>query len=235
MEKEELKNVFDRQAAAYDKQLARMAPIRDGLYLLLETVFAGLPADARMLCVGAGTGAELAYFAQRFPRWRFTAVDPSGAMLENCRRRAEADGFASRCDFHEGYVDSLRTDDLHDGATCFLVSQFILAQEARAALFRAIAERLRPSGVLASSDLASDDSASVYDALLPVWLNTMVPGITAEGLERARAAYAKDVALLPPKQVAAIIECGGFEPPVQFFQAGLLHAWFTRRSSSNAA
>ena len=81
MEKEELKNVFDRQAAAYDKQWARMAPIRDGLYLLLETVFAGLPADARMLCVGAGTGAELAYFAQRFPRWRFTAFDPSVAML----------------------------------------------------------------------------------------------------------------------------------------------------------
>ena len=82
MRREELKAVFDQQAAGYEKQWARMAPIRDGLHFLLESIFADLPADARMLCVGAGTGAELAYLARTFPRWRFTAVDPSGAMLD---------------------------------------------------------------------------------------------------------------------------------------------------------
>jgi hypothetical protein len=29
--------------------------------------------------------------------------------------------------------------------------------------------------------------------------------------------------------VAAIIEAGGFETPVQFFQAGLIHAWHAKR------
>lgn len=165
MRSEELKDLFDQQASGYDKQWARMAPIRDGLHFLLESIFAGLPSDARILCVGAGTGAELAYLARTFPGWRFTAVDPSGAMLDVCRQRAETEGYTSRCYFHEGYLDSLPTEDMHDGATCFLVSQFILEQEARSELFGAIASRLRPGGVLASSDLASDGS-KVYDALL---------------------------------------------------------------------
>lgn len=229
MQQEELKAIFDQQASGYDKQWARMAPIRDNLNFLLESIFVDLPADARILCVGVGTGAELAYLAQTYPGWTFTAVDPSGAMLDVCRQRAEAEGYLSRCYFHEGYLDSLATQDRHDGATCFLVSQFILPQEARTEFFRGIANRLVPGGVLASSDLASDIESSAYAALLPVWLNVMAPGVQTERLERTRAAYAKDVAVLPPKRVASIIESAGFEPPIQFFQAGLMHAWFTRR------
>jgi tRNA (cmo5U34)-methyltransferase len=72
--------------------------------------------------------------------------------------------------------------------------------------------------------------------LLPVWLTMMSPtGIDPERLERMRAAYAKDVAILPPKVITSLIESGGFEGPVQFFQAGLIHAWFSRRASGNAA
>lgn len=236
MHSDELKAVFDQQASSYDKQWAKMAPIRDGLYLLLASIFADLPADARILCVGAGTGAELAHLARTFPRWRFTAVDPSGAMLNVCRQRAKAEGFISRCDFHEGYLDSLPVEDMHDGATCFLVSQFILAQDVRSEFFRAIAERLVPGGVLASSDLASDVGTDAYDALLRVWIDVMSSARTQpEVLERTRAAYAKDVAILPSKRIASIIESAGFEPPVQFFQAGLMHAWFSKRASSKAA
>lgn len=236
MHSEELKAVFDQQASGYDKQWARMASIRDGLYFLLESVFADLPANARILCVGAGTGAELAYLARTFPHWRFTAVDPSGAMLNVCRQRANAEGFISRCDFHEGYLDSLSIEDLYDGATCFLVSQFILAQAVRVEFFRAIANRLVPGGVLASSDLASDVGSKAYDTLLRVWLNVMSSaGRQSEALERTRAAYAKDVAILPSKHIASIIESAGFEPPVQFFQAGLMHAWFSKRAPSKAA
>lgn len=235
MLREELKAVFDQQASGYDKQWARMAPIRDGLHFLLESIFADLPADARILCVGAGTGTELAYLARTFPHWRFTAVDPSGAMLDICRQRAETEGYLSRCYFHEGYLDSLPIEDTHDGATCFLVSQFILAQEARSGFFRAIADRLRPGAVLASSDLASDVDSHAYDALLRAWFSMMATaGIQPEGLARMRAAYAKDVAILPSERIASLIASAGFEPPVQFFQAGLMHAWFSKRAPNEA-
>lgn len=236
MHSEELKAVFDQQASGYDKQWAKTAPIRDGLHFLLESIFAELPADARILCVGAGTGVEIAYLARKSPHWSFTVVEPSGAMLEVCRHRAKTEGFTARCYFHEGYLDSLPIEDRHDAATCFLVSQFILEQAARSEFFRAIAVRLRPGGILASSDLASEVGSNDYTALLHVWLNMMAAaGIPPEGLERMRAAYAQDVAILPPKLIAAIIESGGFETPVQFFQAGLIHAWFSKRASDNAA
>ena len=230
MRKDELVAVFDQQAEGYDAQWEGMVPIRDGLYLLVDAVFAGLPDEARILCVGVGTGMELAHLARKYPRWRFTAVEPSGPMLDVCRRRAEREGFASRCAFHEGYLDSLPMDEGHHAATCFLVSQFILEREARSELFRTIAERLRPGGLLASSDLASGASPDDFETLLRAWLTLMAgPGVSAERVERARAAYARDVAVLPPATVASIIESGGFERPVQLFQAGLLHAWCSRR------
>ncbi|KAF1686930.1 SAM-dependent methyltransferase [Pseudoxanthomonas broegbernensis] len=236
MRREEIKAVFDQQAQGYDRQWARMAPIREGLHFLLESVFAGLPADARILCVGAGTGAELAHLAREFPLWTFTAVDPSGAMLEVCRRRAEEEGFASRCRFHEGYLDSLSIEGPYDAATCFLVSQFILERDARSAFFRGIAGRLRPGGMLASSDLAGEVGSSEYEALLDAWLAMMAAaGIPPEGLERMRAAYASDVAILPAATVASIIESGGFQAPARFFQAGLIHAWFSRRAAEDGA
>lgn len=231
MQPDEVKTLFDQQASGYDKQWARMSPIRDCLHFLLEAVFVGLPTEARVLCVGVGTGAELSHLAKKFPGWRFTAVDPSGAMLDVCRERARVDGYVSRCSFHEGYVETLPQGIAHDGATCFLVSQFILAQEARAAFFRAIASRLRPGAILASSDLASDVSSKQYDALLHAWLTTMVSaGVQSDVLERTRAAYARDVAVLPPVRIASIIQSAGFEAPVQFFQGGLIHAWFSKRA-----
>jgi tRNA (cmo5U34)-methyltransferase len=229
MRSDEIIAIFDQQASNYDKQWAKTAPIRDGLHFLLGSVFAELPINARILCVGAGTGEEMTYLAKRFPQWSFAAVEPSGAMLDVCRDKAVKEGFTSRCYFHEGYLDSLPNEEKFDAATCFLVSQFILEPEIRSDFFRTIAGRLRPGGVLASSDLASEVDSADYKALLRVWLNMMAAaGIPPEGLERMRNAYSKDVAILPPAAVASIIESGGFEAPVQFFQAGLIHAWFSK-------
>jgi tRNA (cmo5U34)-methyltransferase len=227
MRNEELKDLFDQQAAGYDKQWAGMAPIRDALYLLLDSLFAGLPENARILCVGVGTGAELAHLAERFPGWHFTTVDPSAAMLDICRQRATEGGFLSRCRFHQGYLDTLPAEPSHDGATCFLVSQFLLEAQARIAFFHEIALRLKPGGILANADLASDVESPAYEALLRSWMTLMSSaGVPPEALQRARAAYARDVAILPAQQVAGLIQAAGFEAPVQFFQAGLMHGWF---------
>ena len=236
MHSEEIKAIFDQQASSYDERWAKTAPIREALHFLLVAVFAELPANARLLCIGAGTGEEIAYLARRFPQWTFTAVEPSGAMLEVCRDKAVKGGFASRCEFQQGYLESLPTQAPFDAATCFLVSQFILEPQARTAFFRAIAARLHPGGILASSDLASDVNSTQYDALLRAWMNMMrAADIPAAGIEQMRAAYAKDVAVLPAEQVAAIIRAGGFEQPVPFYQAGLIHAWFSRRAAGDAS
>lgn len=236
MRNDEIKAIFDRQASTYDERWAKTWPLREALHFLLSAVFAELPPNARILCVGAGTGEEIDYFARRFPQWTFTVVEPSGPMLEACRSKAEQGGYASRCALHEGYLESLPGQASFDAATCFLVSQFILEEEARIEFFRGIAARLRCGGILASSDLASEVPSSEYDALLDAWLSMLAgAGIPAAGLEQMRAAYARDVAILPPPRIASIIRAGGFDRVVPFYQAGLIHAWFSRRAAENVA
>lgn len=209
MDDNELKALFDQMAPGYDKRWERTAPITQCLYFLLESVFAALPEDARILCVGAGTGSEILHLADRFPGWRFTAVEPAAAMLDVCRRRAGEAGIADRCTFHEGYLDTLPAGAPHQAATCFLVSQFILDKTARSGFFEKIAERLVPGGVLASSDLSTQQDAAGYDDLLRVWQRATTPtDVTDEGLRRMKATYAKDVAVLPPAEVAAILRAG---------------------------
>jgi tRNA (cmo5U34)-methyltransferase len=193
-------------------------------------VLSKLHATARILCVGAGTGAEIFSLAQKFPGWHFTAVEPSAAMLEVFRGRAEELGVLSRCVCHPGYLDTLPPGEPFHAATAFLVSQFILDRGARSQFFQGIADRLREGGMLISSDLAGDLSATEHPSLLEVWLQLMrdsgtLP--TPEEIERMREAYSRDVAVLPPHDVREIIAHGGFNSPVLFFQAGMIHAWYS--------
>lgn len=230
MQQHELDTLFDQQAAGYDAQWARMAPIRESLLFLLETVFADLPEDARLLCVGAGTGSEIAHLARRFPRWRFLALDPSPQMIATCRARAERDGFAERCEFHAGLVDTLPDAATFDGATSLLVSQFLLDPAARTAFFADIARRMYSGGMLAWADLAWDTAAPDYPAMLGLWMRTMSgAGLDTEAIERMRAAYSRDVAVLPPDAVAALVRDAGFDAPLRFHQAGMIHGWCARR------
>ncbi|WP_428242095.1 class I SAM-dependent methyltransferase [Gynuella sp.] len=230
MNQDEIKELFDQQAKGYDTQWAKTSPIQNCLHLLLQSMFAGLPVDARVLCVGVGTGVELMGLAEQHPQWQFTLVEPSSAMLDVCRERVEKKGFRDRCHFHEGFLESLSVSNSHDAATCFLVSQFILEPTARSAFFQEIADRLKPGALLASSDLSSDIESSEYATLLPFWMDMISSvDITSENLERVRHAYANDVAVLAAQKVEQIIKSGGFESPVQFFQAGLIRAWLSKR------
>jgi tRNA (cmo5U34)-methyltransferase len=236
MQQEEITALFDKQASSYDQQWSKLAPINDALHLLTSAVLSQLPLTANILCVGAGTGAEILYLARTFPEWHFTAVEPSIAMLDVFRRRAEEQGISSRCVFHPGYLDSLPSNKSFDAATAFLVSQFILERHVRATFFQSIAERLCPEGVLVSSDLAGDLAATYCRDLLEVWFRVMTGSGTPspEGIERMREAYSRDVAVLPPRDVRDIITLGGFDSPVLFFQAGMIHAWYAKRSPSQA-
>jgi tRNA (cmo5U34)-methyltransferase len=52
--------MFDKdRAPSYDRMWTKLAPTRDAIHLLMRAILADLPVDARILCVGVGTGAEL--------------------------------------------------------------------------------------------------------------------------------------------------------------------------------
>lgn len=145
-------------------------------------------------------------------------------MLEICRQRAEEAEVASRCTFHEGYLDSLPDSDPFDVATSILVSHFIGDEEKRINYFTEIATRLRPGAYLVNADLAYDKSSSNYESVLDVWVNMHN---YAEMPVRVDS-FSRDVAILSTEKIESIIKSSGFDSPALFFQTLFIHAWFSR-------
>ncbi|MCA9392864.1 MAG: methyltransferase domain-containing protein [Candidatus Omnitrophica bacterium] len=206
------------QAASYDTRWQKLAPMRAGLGFLTRLILEDLPADAKILCVGAGTGAELLDLASHFPGWSFTAADPSGPMLDVCREKAEQAGVTPRCTFHEGYVDSLPETREFDAATAILVSQFITNKEKRSDFFRGIARRLRPGGRLITADLSAPDDPQRFQSLMAFWEASQILAGSAPADAARTAEMWKD-------KVAVLTTAGGFETPVRFYQTLFIHAW----------
>jgi tRNA (cmo5U34)-methyltransferase len=216
-------------ASRYDQNFANLAPMNAALHLLIKALLLDLPAQARVLCVGAGTGAELLVLAQEFPQWHFTAVEPSKPMLDICRQRAEAAEIASRCTFHQGYLDSLPAAAPFDAATALLVSHFLMEREARRQFFAHIAARLRPGALLVNSDLTSDMDTASYRSLREVW-RRMFRFAGIPNADSACAAHGTSVALLPPFEMEQLLQESGFQEPTLFFQTLLIHAWYSQRA-----
>ncbi|HVK93778.1 MAG TPA: class I SAM-dependent methyltransferase [Noviherbaspirillum sp.] len=225
MENKETNLFFNQhQASSYDERWINLAPLKEALHLCLKALFSELPADSRVLCVGAGTGAELISLAQAYPEWNFTVVEPSLDMMNICRQRAESHGIAPRCSFHQGYVNTLPGTDLFNAATSILVSHFIVDTQERMAFFSEIAKRLRPGGYLINADLASDMSSPEYKSLIDAWIVLhQYAGITLNVDYLGR-----DVALLPTKDIQSILVSSGLSNPVLFYQNLLIHAWYSR-------
>lgn len=215
-------------AAQYDAQWAKLAPMVSGLHFLSRLVLRDLPADARILCVGAGTGAELFPLAEAFPGWRFTAVEPAGPMLEVCRQKAKKAGIFSRCEFHEGYLDSLPGTEKFDGSTAVLVSQFLPDVDRRRGFFQQILKRLRPGGRLISADLATVSGVSNSPGLMETWIRALeFTGVPSEAAKMSSSRWGTDVAVLKPSEIESIIVSSGFQNPTLFYQSLFIHAWFS--------
>lgn len=61
-------------AASYDRRWEKLSTIMETLHLLSDFAFQNLPPKARVLCVGAGTGAEVIALAKKNPEWKFTLI-----------------------------------------------------------------------------------------------------------------------------------------------------------------
>ena len=205
--------------------------MKDALHLSMRLVLSDLPAEARILCVGVGAGAELFYLAGEFPRFSFTVVEPAAEMLDACRSRAEDSGIGSRCDFHQGGVDTLPASDPYDAATAILVSHYLGDRDARREFFRSIAARVRPHGLLVNADLAANRDDPGYASLIDAWQSMLVfSGMSEADAEKQARRFDEKQIALPLAEIEAIITSSGFGEPSLFFQTLLIHAWLSRRT-----
>ncbi|PQA88213.1 class I SAM-dependent methyltransferase [Hyphococcus luteus] len=220
-------------AEAYDARWKPLSPLSEAMHLLSRGALDGLADNARILCAGVGTGAEILYLGKIYPGWRFTGFDPSEAMLGVCRANLDAAGLSDRCELHHGVVDTLPQSAPFDAATSFLVSHFLTDTDERGAFFHAVAQRLRPGGVFVNADLAPDRSDSSYPALMDIWLNTLaLADMDEAGRDRYEEMFGKAVAAHTPEEVEALIAANGFDRPVRYYQAAMIYVWAARKSAA---
>ena len=178
--------------------------------LLLEI----LSEDASIVVIGAGTGTELARLAEASRSWRFTAIDPSSAMLACAQEKLEKLGALSRVAFVEGTVADNR-GDLHDAAVSILVSQFVPDDGAKLAFFQQIAASLRPGAplLLVDHEITEPSMQQAYRQ----W--AIRGGASSTEADAMLARIAGNWHPIARERLEGLLNEAGFEPPRPFVQA----------------
>lgn len=224
-------NYFNKNTSeGYDERAQRTGSINDNLHFLIRLILQALPEDARILCVGVGTGAEIVRLAQVFPQWRFTGVDPSESMLDVCRKRLRESGVAARCELIHGYLADVGETQAFDAILCLLVAHFLKDPAQRQALFDGMARRLKPDGYLVHAEISFDLDSPEFDDIIGTWLAMhRCAGATDESLAATPRLLRETIAVLPPAATEQLLRNSGFPLPIQFFQSLLIRAWYSRK------
>lgn len=213
-------------AQRYDERNSKLFPISDCLHFLTSLVLKTLPARSRILCVGAGTGAEILSLAQTFPEWSFIALDPSAAMLDVCRERLSKAGVMERCELVHGYVQDLPPRSEFDAAISLLVAHFVRFED-RLSFFRHICDRLRSGGYLINAEISFDLDSPEFPSMLKNWESVQsLMGATPESLAALPQQMREILTVLPPNKTEDLIRQSGIRVPVRFFQALMICAWY---------
>ena len=226
MERDAIVAIFDEsRAASYDAQLNNIEAMHGGLMLGIRAALANTPPNARILCVGAGTGTEIVALARANPGWSFTAVEPAPAMMARCRAKLESAGLAARCTFVGGYLERLPAEPAFDAATCLLVSHFFPGTEDRVAFFRGIGARLKAGSALVTADLSLPFGVHGVEVVKDAWIEL----IRISGVAIDRAGYfdsiREKVGVLDPEQMAQVLLASGFESPAHIYRIMMLGGW----------
>lgn len=217
---------FNHEVARnYDERNNRLSLISDCLHFLMNLTLKDLPARARVLCVGAGTGAEILSLARAFPDWTFVALDPSLPMLDVCRERMARAGLTDRCEFVHGYAGDLPLQPGFDAVFSILVAHFV-GREERASFFRQMTERLKTGGWLVNAEISFDLDSAEFPSMLKNWESIQgLMGATPESLAGLPRQLRETLTVLPPSQTEDLLRQAGIALPVRFYQAFMVSAW----------
>lgn len=222
---------FDKSPpGAYDERNSRLSAISNNLHFLNGLILKGLPENARILCVGVGTGAEIFSLAHANPGWRFDGIDPSMSMLDDCRKRLEKEGILDHCSLFRGYLSEFRSSHQYDAVLCILVMHFVQDLGERQNMFKDMASRLKPGGVLINAEISYDMNDKKFPSILENWKRVQhLMGATKESLDNIQTMMKQNLLVLPPLRTEELIVKAGFPMAIQFFQSVLIHGWYAQK------
>lgn len=223
-------NFFTESAAkSYDENNRRLAPIAENMHFLIRLILNDLPPQARILCVGVGTGAEIISLAEAYPEWTFVGVDPSKDMLDVCHERLVSLGISERVELVQGYVYNTPNNAVFDAVLSILVGHFV-PQTERHDFYRHMQERLRSGGYFINTELSYDTRRETFPAMVAQWAKVQfLMGATPELVEKLSHTLTKVLTVLPPSDVETLLQSAGISEPVQFFQSFMITGWYAKK------
>jgi tRNA (cmo5U34)-methyltransferase len=219
---------FDAErAATYDNNIRAVAPGYEVLHEAIAAMMdASLTPTAHMLVVGAGTGREIVEMGRAHPEWRFTAVDPSPAMLDQCRATLVGTDLADRVEYVCERVEDLSGGSRFDGATAIFVSHFLQEMDAKRRFFEAIRDHLAPQAPFGIADLYADDTER--GDRRRAWRAWVARKCGREEMERRFSRIERDISFLQENRLQALLHCAGFASLTRLYQCFQWGAWVTR-------
>lgn len=220
------------RAAEYEKQsriaLAGYEACHDLAACLLAASL-GAGSTATILVAGAGgTANEIVVAGRLEPNWSFVAVDPSHPMLDLAISRIEAAGLTDRTEVVVGAVADLPSDRQFDAATLIGVLHHLPGREAKQAILRDIAARLKPGApfILAGNHYAYASQPLMMAAWAQRW---RMNGDSTEEIESKLGKILQGADPPASEQVVAdLLAEAGFDKPLRFFSSLFWGAWITK-------
>lgn len=185
---------------------------------------------AHLLVVGAGgTAQEIITMAALEPSWRFTAVDPSAAMLDTAREQLQAHGLLDRVEVVQGTVDDLPAAQGYDAATLIGVLHHVPGDDPKRALLLSIQMRLKPCAplIVAGNHHAYTSQPLLLRAWAARWRQQGV------GADEVQAKLEKILQGADPPRSEQAVQCllhdAGFAEGTRFFSSLFWGAWLTHK------
>lgn len=227
----------DNRARRYDDTIRRVIPAYDSLHLMSGLLLKDLlPADARLLVVGCGTGTEMAAFLADNPGWTAVGCDPSRAMLGVAAERLKEAGVAGRAELHACTVEDLPGEVPFDAATILLVMHFLPDDGAKQSLLAATAARLKPAAPLVLADMHGDPETDHHRRLLAAWAGWQARhGIAPEEIDKGLAHVHRDIHRVPLGRMIELLQTAGFTDIEHFFHALIFGGWTARKAAGGGA
>ena len=214
--------------SSYAEMAERNVPALRDLHRMASLLLAEkVPADGRILVLGAGGGLELRALARLNSGWSFDGVDPSPQML--AQASAVTQKFADRITLHEGYIEDA-PEGPFDGATCLLTLHF-LSREERIRTLMGIRGRLHPSAPLVVVHHSFADDAASKDkwlARFASYIDTSEMGEAGKGINVE--AMKERLPVLSPEEDVSTLHAAGFSQIELFYAALTFRGWVAYRT-----
>ena len=188
--------------------------------------------SAKVLVVGAGgTAQEIIAMAAQEPTWRFTAVDPSGPMLEAARQQLDAHNLLERTTLHLGYVEDLAADASYDAATMIGVLHHLDGDDAKREILRSTRALLKPGAPLIVA--GNQYAYASQPLLLEAWANRWRQHGASHDEVKAKLGKILQGADPPHSEAAvqALLHNAGFGDATRFFSSLFWGAWLTCKTA----